>query len=523
MEFFNYYEILDVGETAGLEAIKSAFRAKALKYHPDRVPEHLKKKSEDVFKMISEAYEVLSDAEKRKKYDEGLKKIKPDKASSQGNSGSDPFLRVDKNYFKFTNLQPGVFVSDMFTAFNDGGDALIGTISADKPWIKLSETVIDTSDYQEIEITIDTASLPVGFNDSALVEIDTNGGKETVDVDISLESGFLALLFVYLKPFLKSFRVWVLVTVLSALFLISCLISSCNSSAVNNKTGWLGGGSMAFIPKIPKLEDLHGNWYGQLSSYKDVYLCISPQENHFEGKIFVAGIIGKIKGEIRKNGEIVFKIESFEDVFADLIGRTVDFSEFLSDSFTGRLRGDKIEVNSGPDFTLSRVDNSVDPWLILNALISSIENAGKFKTLDVFYDVEFEKVWEATLKVLEKQKEKIRFESREEKIIVTYATEHSSLLGDYVHKYVVFFRKQGKTTEVIVKQFRYDLVNSSPISDSIYATDVYFFVPLEKELRKKAERSNFVIQRKYLRKSFLSEKVGPIKLEFTPGIIFRRY
>ncbi|MFA6130482.1 MAG: J domain-containing protein [Candidatus Omnitrophota bacterium] len=525
-DFASYYDVLRISENATGEEIKKTYRKLVLQFHPDRVsPEapDLKDLAEEEFKRIQEAYDVLSVPEKRKQYDEQLKNLKAGQAANQGGAGVSPVVRVDKNYLQFTNLKPGVSASDILTVFNDGRGALIGTITADKPWVQFSETVISTPDYQEIEITIDTVSFPAGFSDSALVMVDTNGGNETVAVDISMESDFLALLFsVYLKPFFKSFRVWVLVTVLSALFLISCLIYSCNNSAAVNKTGWLEK-SVAFISEIPKLEDLQGNWFGQISPYNDAYLCIFPRENYFEGRIFIAGIIGKIKGEIRKNGEIVFKIESFDDVFADLIGRTVGFSEFLSGSFAGRLKGDKIEASSGPDFTLSRVDNSADPWLILKSLISSIENAGRFKALDVFYDVEFEKVWEATLKALERQKEKIRFESREEKIIITYATDHSSLLGDYVHKYVVLFRKQGKTTEVIVKQFRYGLVSSSPISDSTYATDVYFFVPLEKELRKKTGRSNFVIQRKYLRKSFLSGYMELITLEFTPKIIFRQY
>jgi curved DNA-binding protein len=68
MEFKDYYEILGVEKDATREEIKKAYRKLALKYHPDRNPDN--KQSEEKFKEITEANEVLSDPEKRKKYDQ---------------------------------------------------------------------------------------------------------------------------------------------------------------------------------------------------------------------------------------------------------------------------------------------------------------------------------------------------------------------------------------------------------------------------------------------------------------------
>ncbi|MBR9979317.1 MAG: J domain-containing protein [Bacteroidetes bacterium] len=64
----NYYEILQVGENASDEEIKKAYRKLAKEYHPDRHPDD--PTAETKFKEIGEAYDVLKDKEKRRKYDE---------------------------------------------------------------------------------------------------------------------------------------------------------------------------------------------------------------------------------------------------------------------------------------------------------------------------------------------------------------------------------------------------------------------------------------------------------------------
>ncbi|MBJ7390263.1 MAG: J domain-containing protein, partial [Chthoniobacterales bacterium] len=68
MEFRDYYKTLGVAKTATADEIKKAFRKLARQHHPDLAKD--KKTAEEKFKEINEAYEVLSDAEKRKKYDE---------------------------------------------------------------------------------------------------------------------------------------------------------------------------------------------------------------------------------------------------------------------------------------------------------------------------------------------------------------------------------------------------------------------------------------------------------------------
>ena len=63
----DYYEILGVGRTASADEIKKAYRKVAMQYHPDRNPGD--KTAEEKFKEAAEAYEVLSDSEKKAQYD----------------------------------------------------------------------------------------------------------------------------------------------------------------------------------------------------------------------------------------------------------------------------------------------------------------------------------------------------------------------------------------------------------------------------------------------------------------------
>ena len=65
----DYYEVLGVSKTATHEELKNAYRKLAKKYHPDANPDN-KKEAEAKFKEVNEAYENLSDPQKRKMYDQ---------------------------------------------------------------------------------------------------------------------------------------------------------------------------------------------------------------------------------------------------------------------------------------------------------------------------------------------------------------------------------------------------------------------------------------------------------------------
>jgi DnaJ-class molecular chaperone len=65
---FNYYEILGIEKNATNQEIRKAYKKLVIKCHPDKNIDN-KEKAEEVFKKITEAYSVLSDSDKRKRYD----------------------------------------------------------------------------------------------------------------------------------------------------------------------------------------------------------------------------------------------------------------------------------------------------------------------------------------------------------------------------------------------------------------------------------------------------------------------
>ena len=97
----DYYEILGLKKGAKEQEIKSAYRKLAKKYHPDSNPND--KKAEQYFKEVTEAYNVLSDAEKRRLYDQY------GHAAFDGSMGSDPdaFAKEQERYRNFYKNSQG--------------------------------------------------------------------------------------------------------------------------------------------------------------------------------------------------------------------------------------------------------------------------------------------------------------------------------------------------------------------------------------------------------------------------------
>ncbi|KAH8740978.1 heat shock 40 kDa protein [Cryptosporidium ryanae] len=115
----DYYKTLGITKDASDQDIKRAYRKLAIKYHPDKhansKPEE-KKKAEEIFKELGEAYEVLSDKEKRSIYDqygsEGLQSGFGTGSTEQGGMGSGIFIDPNEIFARF-------FASDRAGSFGD--------------------------------------------------------------------------------------------------------------------------------------------------------------------------------------------------------------------------------------------------------------------------------------------------------------------------------------------------------------------------------------------------------------------
>jgi len=110
----DYYEVLGVNKGASADEIKKAYRKMAIKYHPDKNPDN--KEAEAKFKEAAEAYEILSNADKKARYDQ---------FGHQAFDGSGGFggggMNMDDIFSQFGDIFGGAFGGGGFSGFGGGG------------------------------------------------------------------------------------------------------------------------------------------------------------------------------------------------------------------------------------------------------------------------------------------------------------------------------------------------------------------------------------------------------------------
>ncbi|MFT3795601.1 molecular chaperone DnaJ [Flavobacterium sp.] len=110
----DFYEILGVDKSADAQAIKKAYRKKALEFHPDKNPGD--KAAEENFKLAAEAYEVLSDPDKKAKYDQY-----GHQAFEAGGFGGGHHMNMDDIFSQFGDIFGSAFGGGGFSGFGGGG------------------------------------------------------------------------------------------------------------------------------------------------------------------------------------------------------------------------------------------------------------------------------------------------------------------------------------------------------------------------------------------------------------------
>ena len=106
----DYYEVLGVTKSADEKALKKAYRKLAIKYHPDKNPDN--PEAEKQFKEAAEAYEVLSDGQKKARYDQFGHAGMGGAASGGGHGGFGGGMSMDDIFENF---------GDVFGGFGFGG------------------------------------------------------------------------------------------------------------------------------------------------------------------------------------------------------------------------------------------------------------------------------------------------------------------------------------------------------------------------------------------------------------------
>ncbi|MHC1585151.1 MAG: DnaJ C-terminal domain-containing protein [Candidatus Syntropharchaeia archaeon] len=147
VKFKDYYQILGVDRSATEDEIKAAYRRLARKYHPDVYTGEDKKKAEEKFKEINEAYEVLSDPEKRRKYDQ---------LGSGWRAGMD-FEPPPGVHFEYVDLGDLGFedfggFSDFFEMLFGRGARRTGAKSTARTWARKGEDI-----ETDIDLTLEEA------------------------------------------------------------------------------------------------------------------------------------------------------------------------------------------------------------------------------------------------------------------------------------------------------------------------------------------------------------------------------
>src|SRR5258707_1005671 len=182
----DYYEVLGLNRDASEEDIKKAYRKLAMKHHPDRNPDS--KDAEEKFKEAKEAYEMLTDADKRRAYDAyGHAGVNPQMGMGGGGMGGGPG-RLKKHKTLAVKIPAGVDEGDRIRLSGEGEAGVNGGPPGDLyVVIHLKPHSVFRREGDDLH-----CEMPISFTQAALggeIEIPTLDGSAKIKIPVETQTG----------------------------------------------------------------------------------------------------------------------------------------------------------------------------------------------------------------------------------------------------------------------------------------------------------------------------------------------
>lgn len=179
MAFIDYYKILGVSKDIPQDKVRAAYRKRAKQFHPDLNPDDPKAKAK--FQALSEAYDVISDPEKRRKYDQFGEHWREAGAFGQGGNGSGGYQWNSTNGSPFDNFD--------FSGFEGGGgfssffQDLFGNMGGSRRSRRYQEPAQGSADMNaKVDIDMYTALLGgdiiIQLNDGSKLKLKVKSGTQ---------------------------------------------------------------------------------------------------------------------------------------------------------------------------------------------------------------------------------------------------------------------------------------------------------------------------------------------------------